>query len=301
LWSGGKAERKSSQYRKAEPFTQQVGKIYKEDWNVETIKHLTQEQIRSFRDEGYIVMEGLFAPEEVRELVDNLMQMHAGGPIPGCFEPADPEEADGDILKLYPRMMHPHRVNELALRYLLDDRLEAVLTGLFGEEPLAAQSMLYFKPAGAKGQALHQDNFYLKVEPGTCIAAWVALDAADQENGGLEVVPGTHDMELFCPEEANSDVSFTRDYVPVPEGLEAVPVVMQPGDVLFFNGQLVHGSQPNTSEDRFRRSFICHYVGRSSERISKWYRPILTMDGEEVRIEESAGGGPCGTEDAGVH
>jgi phytanoyl-CoA hydroxylase len=268
---------------------------------VETIKHLTQEQIRSFRDEGYIVMEGLFAPEEVRELVDNFMQMHAGGPIPGCFEPADPEEADGDILKLYPRMMHPHRVNELALRYLLDDRLEAVLTGLFGEEPLAAQSMLYFKPAGAKGQALHQDNFYLKVEPGTCIAAWVALDAADQENGGLEVVPGTHDMELFCPEEANSDVSFTRDYVPVPEGLEAVPVVMQPGDVLFFNGQLVHGSQPNTSEDRFRRSFICHYVGRSSERISKWYRPILTMDGEEVRIEESAGGGPCGTEDAGVH
>ena len=44
--------------------------------------------------------------------------MHAGGPIPGCFEPADPEEADGDILKLYPRMMHPHRVNELARRYL---------------------------------------------------------------------------------------------------------------------------------------------------------------------------------------
>lgn len=140
---------------------------------METKKHLTQEQIRSFRDEGYLVVESLFSPEEVRELVDNFMQMHAGGPIPGCFEPADPEEADGDVLKLYPRMMHPHRVNELALRYLLDDRLQAVLTGLLGEEPLAAQSMLYFKPAGAKGQALHQDNFYRKVGPGTCIAAWV--------------------------------------------------------------------------------------------------------------------------------
>jgi phytanoyl-CoA hydroxylase len=268
---------------------------------VEATQQLTPDQIRNFQEDGYLLVEGLFAPEEIRTLVDNFMQMHAGGTIPGCFEPADPEEADGDILKLYPRMMHPHRVNELARRYLLDERLEAVLTGLFGEEPLAAQSMLYFKPAGAKGQALHQDNFYLKVEPGTCIAAWVALDAADQENGGLEVVPGTHDMELFCPEEADSDVSFTRDYVPVPEGLEAVPVVMRPGDVLFFNGQLVHGSQPNTSSDRFRRSFICHYIGRSSERISKWYSPILTMDGEEVRIEESADGGPCGTEDAGVH
>jgi hypothetical protein len=30
-------------------------------------------------------------------------------------------------------------------------------------------------------------------------------------------------------------------------------------------------------------------------------RPILTMDGEEVRIAESVDGGPCGTEDAGVH
>ena len=266
-----------------------------------TTKHLTREQIQGFQEDGYLVVERLFAPEEVKALVDNFMQIRAEGPIPGCFEPTDPEEADGDILKLYPRMMHPHRVNELALRYLLDDRLEDILTDLFGEEPLAAQSMLYFKPAGAKGQALHQDNFYLKVEPGTCIAAWVALDEADQENGGLEIVPGTHDMELFCPEEADSDVSFTRDYVPVPEGLESVPVVMQPGDVLFFNGQLVHGSQPNSSKDRFRRSFICHYVGRASARISRWYRPILTMDGEEVTIEESTGGGPCGTEDPGVH
>ena len=69
---------------------------------METIQQLTPEQIRTFRDDGYLLVEGLFSPEEVRELVDNFMQMHAGGPIPGCFEPADPEEADDDILKLYP-------------------------------------------------------------------------------------------------------------------------------------------------------------------------------------------------------
>jgi phytanoyl-CoA hydroxylase len=268
---------------------------------METRGDLTQTQVGEFRDRGYLVVSGLFSREEIQELLDEFMEMHAGGPIPGCFEPADPADAEEDPLALYPRMMHPHRVNDLALRYLLDDRLTEALTALFGEEPLAAQSMLYFKPPGAKGQALHQDNFFLKVEPGTCIAAWVALDRADEENGGLEVVPGTHDMDIFCPGEADSEVSFTRDYVPVPEGLEAVPVVMEPGDVLFFNGQLVHGSQPNSSKDRFRRSFICHYIGRSSDRISKFYRPILTMEGEEVGIEESVGGGPCGTEDVGVH
>lgn len=268
---------------------------------VKSMEGVSAAQVQAFQDQGFLKVDGLFGEGEVRELLDNFMEMQAGGPIPGCFNPVAPSEAQGDPLKLYPRMMHPHRVNETALRYLLDDRIAAILSNLFGEEPLAAQSMLYFKPAGARGQALHQDNFFLKVEPGTCIAAWVALDRVDRDNGGLEVVPGTHTMDIFCPEEADTNLSFTRDYVPVPPGLEAVPVDMEPGDVLFFNGSLVHGSQPNRSADRFRRSFIGHYIGRSSERISSWYRPILTMQGDEVIVAENTDGGPCGVEVDGPH
>ena len=257
-------------------------------------------QLEQFERDGYTIARGLFTAAEVQEMIDTFDALHARGEVPGCFK-AKPLDQATDPLEAYPRMMHPHRVHPVAMRYLLHPKLEPILRALLGERPIAAQSMFYWKPPGARGQALHQDNFFLKVEPGTCIAAWVALDPADEENGGLEVVPGTHEMDVFCPEEADPEVSFTRDYVPVPEGLEAVPVVMRPGDVLFFNGQLVHGSQPNRSEDRFRRSFICHYIGRSSERISHWYKPILTMDGEEVRIVESTDGGPCGTEDAGPH
>ena len=266
-----------------------------------TTPTLTPEQLRIFDEQGYLVIRGALPADEVRLLLDTFTEMHTQGPVPGFFEPKSLEEANGDMLKVYPRVMHPHRFNAIALRYLLDPRLGAILTALFGEEPLAAQSMLYFKPAGARGQALHQDNFYLRVEPGTCIAAWIPLDPADRENGGLYVVPGTHKMNIFCPEEADPSLSFTREYVPVPSGLEAVPVDLAPGDVLFFNGSLVHGSQPNRTTDRFRRSFICHYIGRSSERLSLWYRPILTMSGEEVLIEENAGGGPCGTEISGPH
>ena len=106
-------------------------------------------------------------------------------------------------------------------------------------------------------------------------------------------------MDLFCPEEADESLSFTRDLVPIPPGLQAVPLDLIPGDVLFFNGSLVHGSQPNRAANRFRRSLICHYIGRSSERIALWYRPILTMQGEVVEIADNPGGGPCGTEAAG--
>lgn len=263
-----------------------------------TLVNLTADQLASFQEEGYLVVRGLFTRAEAEKLIETFMAIHAAGPVPRYFNPRPLGETGGDILKAYPRIMHPHRFNDVARHYLLDRRLAVILRDLFGEEPLAAQSMLYFKPPGARGQALHQDNFYLRVEPGTCIAAWVALDRSDPQNGGLQVAPGTHRMNIFCPEEADPEVSFTRDYVPLPEGVEAVPQVLDPGDVLFFNGSVVHGSDPNRSTDQFRRSFICHYIGRSSERMSTWYRPILTMGGEEVAIDDNTGGGPCGTEEA---
>jgi ectoine hydroxylase-related dioxygenase (phytanoyl-CoA dioxygenase family) len=252
---------------------------------------LTQEGLEGFREDGFTVVRGLFGYDEIDRLCAEFAALHAAGPVPGHFRP----RPGSDPLHTHPRVMQPHEINGLARSVLLDARLGAVLETLLGEEVLAAQSMFYFKPPGARGQALHQDNFYLRVEPGTCVAAWVACDVIDRDNGGLEVVPGTHRMDLFCPEEADEGVSFAREYVPPPPGLAAVPVDLAPGDVLFFNGSLVHGSQPNSTADRFRRSFIGHYVGRSAERIGAYYRTV-SMSGDRVVLAESEGAGPCGTE-----
>ncbi|MEV7289313.1 phytanoyl-CoA dioxygenase family protein [Streptomyces sp. NPDC093252] len=253
---------------------------------------LAHTELAGFHD-GYLVVRGLFGPAEIEKLCEEFAALHAAGPVPGHFEPG--RGGAGDPLATHPRVMQPHEISAPARAMLLDPRLRTVLESLLGEEVLAAQSMFYFKPPGARGQALHQDNFYLRVEPGTCVAAWVACDVIDRENGGLEVVPGTHRMDLFCPETADEELSFAREYVPPPPGLAPVPVDMAPGDVLFFNGSLVHGSRPNRSADRFRRSFIGHYVGRSTERIGGYYR-TLTMDGRRVPLPESGGAGPCGTE-----
>ncbi|HRJ41757.1 MAG: phytanoyl-CoA dioxygenase family protein [Caldilineaceae bacterium] len=57
------------------------------------------------------------------------------------------------------------------------------MTALLGAEPYAVQTMFYFKPAGARGQALHQDQYYLRAQLGTCMAAWMAVDDCDEENG----------------------------------------------------------------------------------------------------------------------
>ncbi|TDD61351.1 phytanoyl-CoA dioxygenase family protein [Kribbella antibiotica] len=205
---------------------------------------------------------------------------------------------DGDPLARYPRFVHPHRrtdaeAGRIALDLMLDSRILDVVMALIGP-PLGAQSMFYFKPPGARGQALHQDNMFLRADPETCLAVWIAIDDVDAENGGLAVVPGSHRTELVCPETADLSESFTNAEVPIPDGLHKVQTRMKAGDVLFFHGSVVHGSRPNSSTDRFRRSLIFHYVPEASTEIASFYNPLIRPDHHSTTLPEAIGGGPCG-------
>ena len=80
----------------------------------------------------------------------------------------------------------------------------------------------------------------------------------------------------------------------IPAGTPTAPVLLKAGDVLFFNGQLVHGSFPNTSKNRFRRSLIGHYIEGDSAQVARWYKPTLRMDGSEIDLTMSEGGSQCG-------
>lgn len=246
----------------------------------------------SYRANGYAVVPGLFGPDEVERLREHFMTLRRHGAYPGDLAGVDSTSADP--LKRYPRMIHMHRWDDVTLRWLLDARLNGCLTALLGSEPYAVQSMLYFKPAGARGQALHQDNFYLRAKPGTCMAAWMALDRCDQENGCMQVVPGSHAWPILCTEKADTATSFTDVTVPLPEGTQASPVVMDPGDVLFFNGTLVHGSYPNSSADRFRRALIGHYIEGVATQVTQFDQPVLRMDGTPVGLDNGEAGGACG-------
>ncbi|WNR43305.1 phytanoyl-CoA dioxygenase family protein [Paenibacillus roseipurpureus] len=255
---------------------------------------LSEEQKKFFAREGYLVVKGLFSEEDLATL-DETFEAISQQQIPGYFEP-DLHAGEEDPLKRYPRVMHPHRFNETAKSYMLHAPVLDVLADLYEEEPIAAQSMFYFKPPGSRGQALHQDNFYLQVEPGNCIAAWTAIDAADEENGGLLVVPKTNDYALVCPEMADAKESFTTHYVKPPKEEGVLPIRMDRGDVLFFNGNLIHGSYRNKTRDRFRRAFICHYANASATQINQYYRPLFRRNGEPVDLAINPDGGPCGTE-----
>jgi phytanoyl-CoA hydroxylase len=253
---------------------------------------ITEADLRLYECDGYVVVRQLFTPHEVEHYREHFMWLRGLGSYPGDLVGLD--TSSNDPLKRYPRMIHMHRWDELSLKWRLNLRLNRCLTTLLGREPYAVQTMLYFKPPGARGQALHQDQYFLRVNPGTCMAAWLALDPCDEANGCMQVVPGSHTWPVLCTQQADTTRSFTDVTVPLPEGTEIRPVIMDAGDVLFFNGSLVHGSFPNTTTDRFRRSLIAHYIEGDAEQVSAFYFPALRMDGTPVELDASSAGGACG-------
>jgi phytanoyl-CoA hydroxylase len=255
----------------------------------------------TFDREGFVVVRGLFSPGEVEEIKETFEEIRRVD-LAKAYD--DGVRDQSDPLFQYPRMVHPHRFSEVARRYMLHPGVQVCLETLFSEEPVATQTMYYFKPPGARGQAMHQDNLYLLVNPGSCLAAWTAIDPVDRENGCMMVVPKSHTGNLLCQEDGGSEISsqsFTGPNVTrIPKGLKPVEVPMEPGDTLFFHGSTIHGSGPNRSKDRFRRSFIGHYAAGSLEKISKFYLPLVKMDGSDYEVPAAVGGGACGQDWVGA-
>ena len=197
---------------------------------------------------------------------------------------------DIDPSKELLRAMHPHRFSQKVQRWHLHPKIGTILSTLLGCPALGAQTMYYYKPPQSVGQGMHQDNFYLLSTPATCVAAWTPIDDTDEGNGCLKVVRGSQNTEILCPPKEGQ----VNPIAEIVEMSEVVSICMKRGQTLFFNGQLIHGSEPNKSVTRSRRTFIGHYVDSMTEKLAKFYHPILDMDGNiisDVLIDQS--GGPC--------
>ncbi|CAD6585315.1 MAG: hypothetical protein TREMPRED_004106 [Tremellales sp. Tagirdzhanova-0007] len=243
---------------------------------------------------GFFVVPNLFDSDEISHIAQVFTNKVETDPT---FAALDHHIDKQDILSRYPRFVHPHRrpdtePGEIALRLMFDSRLHDIVRNLVGPA-WGAQSMFHFKPPTARGQAMHQDNFFLQAHPETCVAAWIAIDDADEENGSLIVVPGSH-HELICHGPTDPKVSFAPKGLPMRS--DGVQSRLKKGDVLFFHGGVIHGSLANTTVDRFRRALIYHYIPQTSKEITSFYQPLVHPSGHDLDIEISADGEACGGE-----
>ncbi|MCM3272189.1 phytanoyl-CoA dioxygenase family protein [Paenibacillus elgii] len=232
-----------------------------------------------FEKEGYLVLKRFFSEEAVSALNEAYhkvwMELMADGKIV--------QAANRPFDSLYPRLRDYHRGNEIITRFILDDRAMDALEALTGEEMLACQTSYYFKAPGAKGLPLHQDNYSIGAYPDTTYAIWVSLDVSDERNGGLRVVPGSHVFDIVSPESVHEKVNVYGKRIQVPEGFEQKELANDIGDVVIFNGNLLHGSSDNHSRDSFRRVIVTHYARASVEKITLNYSYLLNRKGEKVR------------------
>src|SRR5690606_36375184 len=112
------------------------------------LERLAEKEMKQFEKEGYLIVKGLFSENDLREIEQTFEQI-SHTTVAVHFDPVF-DGAASDPLKRYPRVMHPHRFNETAKRYMLHKPVLQVLGDLYGEEALAAQSMFYYKPPGSR-------------------------------------------------------------------------------------------------------------------------------------------------------
>lgn len=128
----------------------------------------------------------------------------------------------------------------------------------------------------------HQDyGYWYKnqfIFPDQLMSVMVALTPANQENGCLQVIKGSHKMGRvnhgFAGEQVGADMEMVNHAL---KTMELVYCELEPGDALFFHSNLLHRSEANLS-DHPRWSLISCYNSQSNlayaETSNSWKVPV---------------------------
>ncbi len=219
----------------------------------------SEEELRSYRDRGYALRRGLLSPAEVENLQEAMPQLLEGDGDGMHRE----RERGGAVRQVY----LAHRfVGAFAGVVRHPAILEPVMQ-IVGGDVYVWHSKLNVKEAFEGTVWLwHQDYGYWMwdgVGP-RLVSAMVILDRATANNGCMMVVAGSHKwgrQEHFADEETTSYRQWCIDTGTLRERLreeQIEQITGEPGDVLFFDCNLVHGSGHNMSPLP-RKVFITAY------------------------------------------
>jgi ectoine hydroxylase-related dioxygenase (phytanoyl-CoA dioxygenase family) len=210
---------------------------------------------RQFQTDGYILVPQLFSAEEM-----SLLNRYARADQQVAAKATSRADAQGgtttlslsNVLEdnLYSAVVRSRRVAENMAR-LLGDEVYHYHHKMMLKEPLIGGAWEW-----------HQDYGYwydygcLYPHMGSC---FIAVDRATRANGCLQVLPGSHLIGRMNHMKVGGQTGADPERVQA--ALDRLPlayVTMEPGDAIFFHGNLLHRSDQNTSPDP-RWSLICCY------------------------------------------
>jgi non-haem Fe2+, alpha-ketoglutarate-dependent halogenase len=218
-------------------------------------KMLTTAQVEQYREEGFVspvrVMSEAAAGEYRRRL--EAFEATSGGPLGGDLRHKS------------------HLLFTWLAELVRHDRILDAIEDLYGPDLLCWSTNFFIKEkANPAFVSWHQDSTYWGLSKPDVVSAWIAFTSAHSGNGAMQVIPGSHKVDQI-PHRDTFDKHnlLTRGQevaVDVDES-KAVTITLEPGEMSLHHVRLVHGSPPNTSDDR-RIGFAIRYVPTSVSQIA---------------------------------
>lgn len=256
---------------------------------------LTSAELTSYEENGYLVRDGAFSAEEVKEIhraCEETCTSVAARSVERAkvkvsqyyvFERdvADStlikwEPGDGNVIQGLEPVAHLHPYFGALAKHPAFTEPTCSILGV--DEVALFTEKLNTKRARVGGEyALHKDYPYWTdsaEDPERLVTLSVALDDSTAENGALEVLPGSHKMKN--PPTKDSELDFERNELD-PDRLDTsgmIVVEVPAGSVIMFGPHLIHRSGPNKS-DVDRRALLYTFqpagLRHSIENMRRWF------------------------------
>ncbi|MGV6804852.1 MAG: phytanoyl-CoA dioxygenase family protein [Ruegeria sp.] len=244
---------------------------------------VSQEMIKTYRNDGVVLVKGLFA-DHVEALRDGVARNMAD---PGPY--ASENKKEGETGRFFDDYCNWSRIPEFQdvissspAATVAADLMESRSVQMFHDHVLVKE------PGTSMATPWHQDGPYYFVEGRQTISFWSPLDPV--KNATLRCVAGSHlwEKEVLPTRWVSEDDFFPDEgqYISVPdpeaEGMRIVEFEMEPGDAVAFNFKTLHGARGNQS-DRRRRAFSLRLIGDDARYVERPGRTSPPFPGHDMK------------------
>jgi len=221
---------------------------------------LTPEQITSYHENGFLIVPNAFTQAHVDKLLE-----HARVDPKLAADVKQNKNYDDEGIDT--RLVYREGLSDdIYSAYAMSDRILGPAEAIYGEKMRHFYHLNMQKEPNTGGWQYHQDYGYHYKEflyP-KFISVMLALNPATKENGCLRVVPGSNKLGRLEHRQSGSQlITHETRLKHVLAEMDETYCELEPGDALFFEGNILHASGPNLS-DSPRWSMIYAYVPASN-------------------------------------
>ena len=250
---------------------------------------LTSTQIEQFKADGFLNGGQVLSSDEVETLRDEVMRVIDDRERDDIPQPVHVRNMSRDDSKAVWQIVNIWEASQPFRDLISRTDITTGIAQLTGASELRIwHDQIQYKPQKTGGTThWHQDApLWPIIRPMTEVTAWVALDNADESNGCMSMVRGSHQWgnNIEYLQQLEEIKSMPTEYQGQP--LQVVSCPVKKGEVHFHHSLTWHGSHNNTS-DRPRRAIALHYMTNetyfvaSGEHVMKTF--VEVNDGEQMR------------------